>query len=79
MVPLGRDFKAPPQRAKTQWLKVELLHSFSITFEVPVWDAGGPGPRPGKLNEVVAFLVAQGRDRAEVEERLESLRRLRAD
>jgi hypothetical protein len=77
MVPLGRDFKAPPQRAKAQWLKVELLHSFGVTFEVPVTEAGGPGERPGKLNEAIAFLVSRGFARGEVEQRLAELRRQR--
>jgi hypothetical protein len=28
MTRLGRYFKAPPQRAKRQWLKVELLYHY---------------------------------------------------
>lgn len=33
MVGLGRYFKAPPQRATRQWLKVELLHRYGESFE----------------------------------------------
>lgn len=79
MVPLGRDFKAPPQRAKAQWLKIELLHSFGITFEVPIWDTKGPNERPDGLNEAVKFLVGRGVDRSEVERRLAELRQQRLD
>jgi hypothetical protein len=74
MVPMGRDFKAPPRRAKDQWIKVELLQSFGIIFEVPVMESGGPGVRPGKLSEAVPYLVNLGFDRAEVERRLKQLR-----
>jgi hypothetical protein len=78
MVPLGRDFKAPTQRARSQWLKVELLHAFGVTFEAPMDKPGGPGDRPGRLNEAVDFLVARGRERTEVERKLAELRRRRA-
>lgn len=78
MVPLGKDFKAPPARDRAQWLKVELLYLFGITFEPPAESTGGPGPRPAKLNEVVAFLVSRGWDRSLVEQRLAALRQRRA-
>lgn len=78
MVPLGRDFKVPLQRARAQWLKVELLHSFGVAFEVPVCDVGGPGPRPGKLSDVVGFLVARGFDPTEVRKRLADIQRRRS-
>jgi hypothetical protein len=78
MTPLGRDFKAPRRSAKAQWLKLELLSSFGIRFEVPVDTAGGPGERPRRLNEAVGFLVARGFERLEVEQRLAELRRLRS-
>jgi hypothetical protein len=78
MAALGRDFAAPPQRARAQWLKVELLHSFGVAFEVPVYDSGGPGPRPVTLGAAVGFLAARGFDPAEVRRRLAVLRRLRA-
>ena len=32
MVKLGKYFKAPPQRATRQWLKVELLYRYGIRF-----------------------------------------------
>jgi hypothetical protein len=74
MVSMGRDFKAPPRRAKDQWIKVELLHSFGIIFEVPVLESGGPRERPGKLSEAIPYLIKLGFDRAEVERRLKQLR-----
>jgi hypothetical protein len=77
MTPLGRDFKAPPRRDRAQWLKVELLHAFGVVFETPTETPGGPGPRPGKLNEAVDFLVARGRERAQVEGVLAALRQRR--
>jgi hypothetical protein len=33
MVKLGNYFKAPPQRATRQWLKVELLYRYGIRFD----------------------------------------------
>jgi hypothetical protein len=77
MVPLGRDFKAPSVRSKLQWLKVELLHSFGVTFEVPVADGGGPGVRPATLGRAIDYLVSKGCDRIEVERRLNEIRRVR--
>ncbi len=79
MAPLGRDFKAPPRRDRSQWLKVELLHAFGVIFEAPMDNPGGPGERPDKLNEAVDYLVARGRERVEVERALAELRRRRLD
>ena len=53
----GISAAAPAETSGAQWLKVELLHSFGIIFEVPVMEAGGPGERPSKLNEALAFLM----------------------
>lgn len=78
MVPLGRDFKAPPQRAKAEWLTIELLQSFGIIFEVPVVETGGPGPRPTKLSDAVEFLTGRGLDSVEVRRRVDSIRRQRS-
>jgi hypothetical protein len=79
MVPMGRDFKAPPCRAKAQWLKVELLQSFGVIFEVPVLAPGGPGKRPSKLQDAIPYLVMRGFAKAKVERRLKELRRHRSD
>jgi hypothetical protein len=53
---IGRDFKAPRQRDRKQWLKAELLVRMGYGF-----DPGptGPGERPRRLSEVVDFLRTQ--------------------
>lgn len=63
MVDLGLDFKAPRQRDREQWEKVELLYRHGYTFHS--CGCSGPGPRPNRLKEVPVFLVEQERERRE--------------
>jgi hypothetical protein len=71
MAVMGRDFEAPPQRDRTEWLVAELLQSFGVIFEPGIC---GPGHRPHKLREAVAFLAERGHDAGVVEERVRQLR-----
>lgn len=79
MVSLGRDFQAPPARNRTQWLIVELLHSFGILFEPPGDTSGGPGWRPRKIRQALEFLQARGLERTTVEQRFKELKRKRLE
>jgi hypothetical protein len=71
MVRLGRYFKAPPQRAARQWLKVKLLYSYGERFE-----SGnlGLGSKCRSLAMTVVYLIEQGHAESEVRARLENLR-----
>jgi hypothetical protein len=71
MTRLGRYFKAPPQRAVRQWLKVELLYGYGEQFE---FGNTGLGTKCRTLAAAVAYLVGPGRPESEVRERLEQLR-----
>jgi hypothetical protein len=63
MTRLGRYFKAPPQRAARQWLKVELLYHYGERFE-----SGrlGLGDKCRTLAATVAHLAGPSRPAAEV-------------
>ena len=55
MAEMGHDFRAPPQRDKRQWRKVEILYEQGFAF----CSCGcGPGPRPANLREMKDFLVS---------------------
>jgi hypothetical protein len=68
---MGADFKAPRQRDRRQWLKVEILESFGITFHMSCCE--GPGDRPAMLREVEDFLVARGEPRAAVRQKIKDV------
>jgi len=72
MAVMGRDFEAPPQRDRTGWLVAELLQSFGVIFEPGIC---GPGHRPRRLREAVAFLAERGHDAGVVQQRARQLRR----
>jgi hypothetical protein len=71
MARLGRYFKAPPQRAIRQWLKVELLYQYGERFE-----SGnlGLGIRCRTLASTVAYLAESGCPESEVRGLLERIR-----
>ena len=71
MTRLGRYFKAPPQHAKRQWLKVELLYHYGERFE-----AGnlGLGSKCRTLPGTVSYLAGPGRPEDEVRAILECIR-----
>jgi hypothetical protein len=74
MTPLGRYFKAPPQRATRQWLKVELLAHFGEQF----WSGNsGLGKKCDTLASTIPYLVESGHDESDVRKRLEFIRRQR--
>jgi DNA-directed RNA polymerase subunit RPC12/RpoP len=68
---MGADFKAPRQCDSKQWLKVEILESFGIVYQMGCCD--GPGDRPAVLREVEEFLVARGLPRAAVRLRIKAV------
>jgi hypothetical protein len=75
MVPLGRYFKAPPQRANRQWLKVELLHHYGEQF----WSGSlGLGSKCRTLADAIAYLAGPDRQASEVRAVLEGIRVLRS-
>jgi hypothetical protein len=55
MTNMGTDFKAPAQRERRQWQKVQQLAQAGVRF-FPVGSTGTPGDRPATLAEVPAFL-----------------------
>lgn len=55
MTNMGTDFKAPAQRERRQWQKVQQLAQAGIRF-FPASGTGTPGDRPATLAEVPAFL-----------------------
>jgi hypothetical protein len=74
MTSLGRYFKAPPQRAARQWLKVELLHRFGITF------ASGDSSLETKcdtLTSAIRYLIDSGHAESDVRWCLEQIQKLR--
>lgn len=71
MLLVGRDFRAPPQRAVKQWQVVELLRNFGVVFEPGLTQ---PTRQPESLHEAEAFLVKQGYDEQVIRQRLEKLR-----
>jgi hypothetical protein len=71
MAVMGRDFEAPPQRDRTGWLVAQLLQSFGVIFEPGMI---GPGERPRRVREAIAFLVKKGHDARAVERRARELR-----
>jgi hypothetical protein len=71
MVRLGRYFKAPPQRAARQWLKVELLCHYGERFELGNL---GLGSKCRTLASTVAYLAGLSWSESDVRERLEQLR-----
>jgi len=74
MTSLGRYFKAPPQGATRQWLKVELLYCFGVEF----WSGNsGLGKKCDTLASTVRYLVDSGQDESEVRWRLEQIRKQR--
>jgi hypothetical protein len=75
MVRLGRYFKAPPQRATRQWIKVELLHHFGEQFH-----AGNSGlwNTCRTLPATVTYLVGSARTLQEVRAALGTIQRLRS-
>ena len=75
MVRLGRYFKAPPQRAGRQWLKVELLYRFGERFEFFYPNEGGRVSfQCRSLASAVGYLMGLGYPKSEVQECLESIR-----
>jgi len=75
MVRLGRYFKAPPQRATRQWLKIELLHHFGEGFES---GNSGLGIKCHTLPDTVAYLCDRGLSMAEVRAALQTIRSVRS-
>jgi hypothetical protein len=75
MVRLGRYFKAPPQRATRQWLKVELLHHYGERFESGYL---GLGRKCRTLPDAVAYLAGPDRPASEVRAVLEGIRTVRS-
>lgn len=75
MARLGRYFKAPPQRASRQWLKVELLHYYGEQFESGYL---GLGRKCRTLPDTIAYLAGPGRPASEVRAVLEGIRVSRA-
>jgi hypothetical protein len=75
MVRLGRYFKAPPQRATRQWIKVELLHRYGERFE-----SGhlGLGVKCRTLPDTIAYLAGPDRPASEVRAVLDGIRALRS-
>jgi len=74
MIRLGRYFKAPPQRAARQWVKVELLYCFGERFESGQL---GLGAKCRTLSGTIAYLMGSGSADAEVRACLERIRVLR--
>ena len=74
MVRLGRYFKAPPNRATRQWLKVELLHHYGERF---VSGNLRLGSECRTLPATVAYLSASHKE-GEVRSMLETIRALRS-
>jgi hypothetical protein len=74
MVRMGRYFKAPPARARQQWLKVELLYRYGERF----W-AGNSGLSRScrNLRSTIEYLTGQGHSVDDVRWQLDQLRRLR--
>jgi hypothetical protein len=75
MADLGSDFKAPRQRDRRQWLKVEVLHGFGVTYRPGCCD--GPGERPAEFRDLEDYLVGLGRPARLVRARVAAVRRLR--
>jgi hypothetical protein len=75
MVRLGRYFKAPPQRATRQWLKVELLYHYGERFESGYLKLDS---KCRTLPDTVAYLASPDRPVSEVRAVLESIRVLRS-
>ena len=75
MVRLGRYFKAPPQRADKQWLKVELLHHYGERFESGYL---GLGSKCRTLPATVTYLSGLARPEAEVRAVLKTMRASRS-
>src|SRR5579872_6267265 len=71
MTRLGRYFKAPPQRAGRQWLKVELLYFYGERFQSGQL---GLGTKCRTLALTLAYLSGLGHPEAEVRERLKTIR-----
>jgi hypothetical protein len=76
MLRLDRHFKAPPQRARTQWLKVELLHAFGETF---FSSHSKLDEKCATLAGTVSYLVESGHAREAVLDRLAQIRRSHAE
>ncbi|WP_343758470.1 hypothetical protein [Deinococcus depolymerans] len=55
MTNMGTDFRAPAQRERRQWQKVQQLAQAGVRF-FPVGSTGTPGDRPATLAEFPAFL-----------------------
>jgi hypothetical protein len=72
MVQLQRHFKAPPRRARKQWLKVELLYSFGERF---VHSDSRLGQKCPTMASTVAYLIEQGNAKDVVLDRLEQIRK----
>lgn len=75
MTRLGRYFKAPPQRAAWQWLKVELLYRCGERFESGYL---GLGDKCRTLAATVTYLSGPSRTVAEVRAVLADIRAKRA-
>lgn len=74
MTRLGRYFKAPPQRAARQWLKVELLYQFGEQF----WDGNsGLGKKCDTLSSTIRYLIDCGHDKSDIRKRLQGIRERR--
>jgi len=71
MARLGRHFKAPPQRARRQWLKTELLYRYGERFQS---SRSGLGTTCRTLASAVGYLTTPARSTAEVRETLEQIR-----
>jgi hypothetical protein len=73
MKDMGIDFKAPPRRARRQWIKVAVLFSFGVRFDSRFTQSRGPGPRPVHLNEVQDYLVSLGHTPEDVNRRIDAV------
>jgi hypothetical protein len=74
MTSLGRYFKAPPQRAIRQWLKVELLYAYGVHFSAHNTSLD---KKCDTLTTTIRYLIESGHEESEVRWRLEQIRKLR--
>lgn len=76
MTLVGRDFRAPPQRAVKQWHVLEMLRTFGVIFEP---GEKQPTRQPETLHEAEAFLLKEGLDEQVIRQRLETVRAARQE
>lgn len=67
MTRLGRHFKPPRQRARREWLKVELLHHYGERFEASWLKLD---QRCSNLVNTLAYLASLGHPKEAIQETL---------